>query len=240
MKPRKRAATEEIDDISSPWFARAVRLMEETFPPEERMDVRDLADTLAEKRLGVLRPANIHLLVAHEEDQVLGFCQGWYIAVSNVCFVSYLLVRRGLKGRRLGAVLRQRLIRECQRDALLNRRKAIWAVVGEVEEDNPWLHTLVRSRGAIALDIDYRQPSLGPNQPPVRLILYVQRLDYHRKSLKARDVRSLVYSIYRRVYRIQFPVRNPSFRQILKSMEGRHRIGQRRLSAPAARRSGPR
>jgi Acetyltransferase (GNAT) family len=235
VKARKRANIEEIDDVSSPGFAGAVRLMEETFPPEERMDVRDLADTLAEKRLGVLRPANIHLLVAREDSEVLGFCQGWYIAVSNVCFVSYLLVRPGLKGGRLGAVLRQRLIRECQRDALLNRRKAIWAVVGEVEEDNPWLHTLVRSRSAIALDIDYRQPALGPHQPPVRLVLYVQRLDYHRKSLKARDVRSLIYSIYRRVYRVQFPVRNPSFRAILNSMEGRHRIGQRKLAAPPRR-----
>jgi len=237
-KTPSRVAVEEIDAPASPWFRRVVDLMDEVFPPEERMNVADFAETLREKRLGLLRPFNVHLLAAHRGDELVGFCQGSYLALPNVCFVSYLAVRPRIKGHKIGAVLRQRLVRECQKDAKLNRKTGLWAVVGEVEEDNPWLRTLVRSRGAIALDVEYHQPSLAPDLPHVPLVLYIQRRDRSRASLRARDVRNLVYSIYRRVYRVRFPLRSVAFQAFLKSIGDRHRIGQRKLPAgrPAATR----
>jgi GNAT superfamily N-acetyltransferase len=228
-----RLFVDEIVDPGSPWFRRVVDLMAEVFPPEERMNVADFEETLEERKLGVLSPFNVHLLIARRDDTLLGFCQGSYLALPNVAFVSYLAVRPKIKGRKLGAVLRQSFLHECRRDARVNGKQGLWAVVGEVEEDNPWLRTLVRSRGAIALDIDYHQPSLAPNLPHVPLVLYVQRRDRSRSSLRVSDVRRLVYWIYRRVYRVQFPLRNSAFQAFLTSLAGRHRIGQRKL--PPAR-----
>jgi hypothetical protein len=223
---RRRLVIEEIDDPASPWFGRAMSLSARIFPPKEQLDQRELEELLLEKRLGLLYPSNVHFLVAHRANEFSGFAQGSYLAGPNVCFVSYLAVRPSRTRGRVGPLLRQRLIFECRRDAIANRRRDIWAVVGEVEHKNPWLRTLVRSRGVIALDIAYEQPPLSAGGSPVPLTLYVQRRDRAVASMRAREVRALVYAIYRNVYRIRFPTRHESFQRIIASIGGRNRVGQ--------------
>lgn len=237
MKPDRRVVIEEIEEIGSPWVAAALRLSERVFPPGQRVHREDLTDRFAEKRLNLLRPANFHFLVARRGDELHGFVQGSYVAALNVCFVGYLAVEPRFRGGRVGPLLRQHLILRCRQDARLNRCSGIRAVVGEVELTSPWLRTLVRSRGAIALDVHFEQPVLSPGGSPVPLVLYVQRLDRSVASLPVARVRRLVYSIYRQVYRVRFPLRDPSFRRFLASLEGRQRIGQKRLP-PARRRPG--
>ena len=227
---RTRLLIEEIDDPASPWFQRVLELSTRLFPPKERLDREDLEERLLEKRLGLLYPSNVHLLVGHRDKEFSGFAQGSYLAGPNVCFVGYLAVRPSRGKGRIGPLLRQRLIRECRRDAIANQRRDIWAIVGEVERGNPWLETLVRSRGAIALDFHYEQPALTATGRPAPLVLYVQRRDRSVASMRARAVRSLVYGIYRGVYRIRFPLRNESFRRIVASIGNRNRIGQLDLS----------
>jgi GNAT superfamily N-acetyltransferase len=237
LKPERRVVVEEIEKADSAWVATALRLSERVFPPGQRVSREDLVDRFEEKRLGLLRPSNFHFLVARHGDELHGFVQGSYVAQLNVCFVSYLAVEPKFRGGRVGPLLRQHLILRCRRDARLNRCSGIRAVVGEVDGKSSWLRTLVRSRNAIALDVHFEQPAFTPGGSPVPLVLYVQRLDRSAPSLPVARVRRLVYGIYRQVYRIRFPLRDPSFRRFLASLESRQRIGQKRLP-PASRRPG--
>ncbi|HEU4747242.1 MAG TPA: hypothetical protein VFS56_01985, partial [Gemmatimonadaceae bacterium] len=103
------------------------------------------------------------------------------------------------------------------------------AIVGEVRRNNPWLRHLVRE-GAIALDFPYFQPSLDGNKEPVPLVLYYQPLGGTKKTLGVAELRRLLYTMWRRMYRIDEPLGRPEFRRMLRSLEGRRRIGQTDLT----------
>ena len=108
--------------------------------------------------------------------------------------------------------------------------------MGEVEPGNPWLRHLVR-KGALALDIDYRQPSID-GAAAVPLVLYLEPLGGKLRSISANIVRRLLYAIYRRLYRVRFPLKNPEFRLMMRGLVGRTRIGPRKL-APVTRSGTP-
>jgi len=134
-----------------------------------------------------------------------------------------------LMGARIGSRLRERLVREIQRDARATGRPELDGMLGEVEADNPWLRHLVRNRGVLALDFDYRQPPLARNTPDVPLVLYIEPLARPIRSLPVPAMRALLYAVYRRMYRIRFPLKEPAFRKMLKSLKGRRTVGARVL-----------
>ena len=101
--------------------------------------------------------------------------------------------------------------------------------MGEVRVDNPWLRSIVRHEGAIALDFPYYQPSVRWLHSSVQLVLYYQPLLLPRRSLPAADVRRLVYTIWRRMYRVARPLSSKPFRRMLEALEGRERVGQMKL-----------
>ena len=223
-----------VTDPRDPHFPSALRLFNRVFPAAERIDRRYFDDVMREKRLGLLFPFNTHFFVARRAGKVIGFCSGTYMAVVNMGFVGYLAVDPRLKGGQIGSRLRRRLVEAMRRDARRNGHADLRGVAGEVETDNPWLRHLVAHKGVLALDFDYRQPPLRPGEPDVPLTLYVEPVGGHRlASLPAWEVRALVYALYRRLYRVRFPLRVRAFRTMLAALEGRRRIGRRKL--PAAR-----
>jgi len=113
--------------------------------------------------------------------------------------------------------------------------RSLGAIVGEVREDNPWLRYLVRREGAIALDFTYFQPSLGGGRKAVPLVMYYQPLVRPRRSLGSDELRKLLYTMWRRAYRVARPLRHPEFRRMLRSLAGRRRVGQRALPPPHRR-----
>jgi hypothetical protein len=233
MSPESaRLAIETIDDHRHPDFNAALRLYNRVFPEKEKIDRRYFIELLEEKRLGVLRPFNVHFLVARRGSRVVGIATGNYLAVVNMGFVGYLAAAPDAKGTRVGTRLRQRLLDELRRDARASGRDDLTGVLGEVEASNPWLRHLVRTRNVLALDLDYRQPPLRPDSVAVPLVLYLEPLARPLRRLSAGDVRALVYAIYRRVYRIRFPLRVPEFRSILAQLEGRQWVGRRPMPHP--------
>jgi len=223
-------------------FAGMMRLFERVFPADEKIDRSYFEDILAEKRLGLLDPFNTHVLVARRGSRVLGFATGTYLAVVNMAFVGYLAVDPAVKGLRLGGRLRQRLIKEMRNDAKAAGHGDLEGVLGEIEPGNPWLRYLVRERKVLALDVDYRQPPLRKNSAEVRLVLYVEPIGEPVKRLDADRVRAVLYAIYRRLYRIRFPLRTRSFRAMLRSLGNRRTIGPMKIeplrSRAEDRRSG--
>ncbi len=219
---------ESLEDHHQPGFRDALRLYHRAFPAKEKIDRSYFVDLLREKRLGLLFPGNIHILVARKHGRVVGLATGSYLAAVNVGFVGYLASQPALKGARVGSRLRTRLVAEMRRDARASGRPDLDAVMGEVESDNPWLRHLLRRHAALALDVDYRQPALRAGTPAVPLTLYLEPITGPIRSVSARRMRSILYSIFRRVYRVRFPLRDPSFRRVLRSLKHRRSIGSRR------------
>lgn len=222
---------ESLEDHHQPGFSEALRLFHRVFPAKERIDRRYFIDLLREKRLGLLYPFNVHFLVARKQDRVVGLATGSYLSVVNMGFVGYLASEPKLKGERIGSRLRMRLVKEIRRDARASGREDLEAVMGEVEPANPWLRYLVREKGALALDLDYHQPALREETAAVPLVLYLEPISGPPiRRVHVRRMSAILYSIFRRVYRVRFPLRDPSLRHILRSLEGRRWVGPRRLA----------
>jgi hypothetical protein len=217
----------EIRSAEDPALLVAHRLLRRMFPRRELLPVGEWAGTLLERKYRLWTDLSWHLLVAERRGEVLGAASGSYLGNVNVGLVGYVAVARAARGRGLGHRLRLRLRRLLERDARRVHGRDLKALVGEVRADNPWLAHVVREEGALALDFTYLQPSLGARHPPVELVLYYQPLHARRRSLAAPEIRRLLYTIWRRGYRIGRPLSRLAFRRMLEGLAGRGRIGQR-------------
>ena len=220
-----------VSSADDPLFRGAFTLYSAIFPPSERIGREYFRNLFEEKRLGLLTPFNFHFLVAHEGDKVAGFISGTYLAIANLGFVGYLAVRPSEVGRSVGSKLRHRLVQLVHRDAVAAGHSVLRGMMGEVEQGNPWLERM-RRRGALALDLHYLQPSTD-GTAVVPLVLYLQPTSGRRvRSLAASALRRVLYAIYRRLYRIRFPLKQPEFRRMLRQLDGRTRVGARPPRSP--------
>jgi hypothetical protein len=230
-----------IREVRSPRdreVGRAHRLLKRVFPSAELLPVREWREALRERAAGLWTDMDWHLLVAEAGPRLLGAASGTYVGNINVGLVGYVAVVRGARACGLGGRLRRALRRAIARDALRVHGRPLRALIGEVHVYNPWLAHLVREEAALALDFPYVQPSLHHTQQPVGLVLYYQSLDARRRWLPADDVRRLVYSLWRRVYRVDRPLRQAPFRRMLRSLARRGRVGPRPLELLGPRAHG--
>jgi len=239
-EPRRAARTRvrELRLATDPACAAAYRLFRRTFPRAELLPRRDWSDALRERNAGLWTDLGWHLVVAERDGRVVGAATGTYLGNVNVGIIGYIAVAPSLRSLGIGPALRRRLRQAFERDASNLRGRRLDALVGEVRADNPWLRHLVRREGAIALDFAYYQPSLGAGRSPVPLVLYYQPLRRPRPFLGAAELRRLLYTMWRRMYRIAKPLMRPAFRRMLRALAGRRRIGQRLLPPPATRAGG--
>jgi hypothetical protein len=222
-----RITIREIMSVDDPAFRAAHALLRRSFHRGEMLPVADWRNAMRERREGLWTDLNWHLLVAERRGRVLGAASGSYLGNLNVGLIGYIALTPAARSTGIGPRMRTTLLRKFHADARRIGRSAAGAIMGEVREDNPWLRYLVRHEGAIALDFAYIQPALGAAKEPVPLVLYYQPLGRQRKSLPAAEVRRLLYSMWRRSYRIGRPLEHREFRLMLRSLRGRSRIGQR-------------
>jgi GNAT superfamily N-acetyltransferase len=216
----------DIDDERDPRADGALALIAEMFEPRDRHQLDELRSELAERRLGMFSTYNFHLLaaIADDTDQPVGTTTGVYLGGVNAGFVTYLAVRREYRGRRIARLLRPRLIEAFRADARrLGHGDLAW-VLGEVRAASPWLRRLVRTRGAIPFDLDYFHPGMSPGAADP-YILYRQPVADHRRELPAALVRRILYAIYRRAYRVRYPLQREAFMAMLQQLEGRETVG---------------
>jgi hypothetical protein len=218
----------EIRTETDPAFRGAYRLLASLFPPAERMRPSAWTHVMRERNAGVWTDLNWHLFVAEYGGRVVGAASGAYLGNVNVGLIGYVAVSPGARAHGIGPRLRWALRLAFQRDALRLTGRPLEAIVGEVHAENPWLHRLVRT-GAIALDFPYYQPRLRRHADEVPLVLYYQPLRIPRRALPAGEVRRLLYTIWRRAYRVGKPLAQASFRRMLRALEGREQIGMRAL-----------
>lgn len=223
-----------VESARSPLFHASYALYRRVFPKDEQMPKRYFTEHLTEAKLGISKPYNFHYLVGLVGDRVVGFGCCTYLPIVNMGFIDYLAVDSGAKGQGVGTFLREKLVESLREDARSLGLQDLVAVLGETREESPWLRRLL-CKGAFALDIDYLQPPLEDHKNPVPLVLYVEPIAQKFDSLPADELRQVLYTLYRRLYRMQYPLQDPNFRYMLKQLKKRDRVGGRFIDTTAIR-----
>lgn len=215
----------EVVDERTPLANEALQLLAETFPPHDRHSLDDLRTEVAEKRYDLLFPYDFHLLaLVDESDHVVATSTGTYLAGVNAGFVGYLAVHPDHRGEAHGRKLRSTLVELFKSDAIEAGNHGLSWVIGEVRVANPWLHKLVREGTAIPFDFDYYHPGMTVGKGE-KYVLYRQLVGDLRRELAAAETRTILYAIYKRAYRVRYPLKNPNFVAMLEDIGDRKVVG---------------
>jgi ribosomal protein S18 acetylase RimI-like enzyme len=224
-KRERRTRVVELSDERDPRTLEALDLVAESFAPQDRQSVSSLRYEIEEKRRGLLFPGNIHVLAAiAPAGHVAGTVVGIYLDTVNAGLITYLAVRPEHRRQQLARRLRTRLVRSFGDDARANRHEDVAWVIGEVRSDNAWLRRLIRQRGAIVFDFEYYHPGMAPGRGSARYVLYRQPAGDGRRTLPAALVARIVYAVYRRGYRVRYPLEHDGFVAMIAALEGRDEI----------------
>jgi hypothetical protein len=232
-----RVTVREVVSPADPAMLAGHRLLRRAFHKNELVPVGEWRNSLREREAGLWWDICWHLVVAERGGVVIGLASGTYLGNVNTGVVGYLVVSPLAQGAGVGPRLRRRLRDLFHRDARRIAGMPLEGVIGEVRPDNPWLARLIRRDKALALDFEYFQPSLHAGEPAVPLVLYYESLDRIRRRLPAAKVRRLLFTTWRRIYRIARPMARREFRRMLASLQGRTFIGRLKLSDLSALRA---
>lgn len=187
---------------------------------------QDLLSEVEERRRGLPSGGTYHLLALLDgADRPAAAAAGVYLEGVNAGFVTYLAVDPAQRSRQLGRTLRAHLVECFREDARRTRADGALAwTVGEVRRESRWLRTLVGSGRAIPFAFPYFHPWM-PRGAEGRYVLYREPAADRRPVLPAAEVLSLVYAIWRRAYRIRFPLQSDTFCYMLDSIEALGTVG---------------
>jgi GNAT superfamily N-acetyltransferase len=212
-----------VDDERTPLATEALELI--TTAIGDVQPVNDLLSEVEERRRGMPSGGDYHLLAMMGPDgRAAAAAAGIYLEGVNAGFVTYLAVRPDLRGQLLGRGLRGHLVESIRAEA---RRKngadPAW-LVGEVRRGSPWLQTLVGAGKVIPFAFPYFHPWM-PRRSEGRYVLYREPMADARPELPAEEVVRLVYAIWRRAYRIRFPLQSDTFCYMLDQLKASGMIG---------------
>lgn len=219
-EPERPAGVEvvEVTDERTPLADDALRLFEHAFDVRDRQPAAELRSEIEEKRLGLLTITDYHMLVAvRAGGSVAGAISGVYLEGINAGFIYYLVVGAGSRGMGIGRRVRTALVEQFREDARRAGHDAVAWVLGEVRYDNPWLRGLVRRRGAIPFDLTYYHPGMQLGDAR-RYVLYRQPMADERVALPGEEVARVLYQIYRRAYRVRYPLQRETFRAMIEEV----------------------
>src|SRR5688500_10870185 len=198
-----------IDDERTPLAREALELIAEAIWDVQPVD--DLLSEIEESRRGMPGGGGYHLLaMVDAEGKPAAAAAGIYLKGVNAGFITYLAVRKDVRGQLLGRGLRAHLVDAIRAEALATAGKEPAWTVGEVRRGSPWLQTLVSAGEAIPFAFPYFHPWM-PRTSEGKYVLYREPVGDTRAVLPADEVVRLVYAIWRRAYRIRFPLQNDTF-----------------------------
>lgn len=221
----------EIVDASDPALSGAYALLKQSFHASERVALAEWRGSLRESAGGLHTDVAWHLLVAERDGVVVGLNSGTYLGNVNLGMIGYLAISPTERSRGTGTRLRARLRKRFERDALVLQGEPLNGIIGEVSMDNPWLKVLERRPNVLALNFPYYQPSLNPSDRPSPFVLYYEQLRRVRTRVPVAEIRRILYTVWRRIYRVSRPLDQPAFRAMLRALDARRMVG--RLAPPA-------
>lgn len=212
-----------IEDERTPLATEALELIAHSIGDVQ--PVNDLLSEVEERRRGMPSGGDYHLLAMVDDDgRATAAAAGLYLEGVNAGFITYLAVRQDVRGKLLGRGLRRHLVDAIRGEA---RRKTggdpAW-VVGEVRSGSPWLQTLVGAGKVIPFDVPYFHPWMS-RRSEGKYVLYREPLADARRELPADEVVRLVYAIWRRAYRIRFPLQSDTFCYMVDRVKATGTIG---------------
>jgi GNAT superfamily N-acetyltransferase len=210
-----------IEDERSPLLTKALELVEETFGHADTQSQEDLRNEIEEKRLGLHSSYSYHLFVAARGDDVDGAALGAYLAGVNCGFITYIAVRPEARGGRIAQRLRKRLVEAFRASAREQGREDLDWVLGEVRSDSPWLKRLLKG-GARTFDLKYYHPGMAPGGSGPGYTLYREPVAGGLQEFDAAFVKRIIYAIFRRAYRVRFPLRHPGFKAMMDELALEH------------------
>jgi len=217
---------EEVVDERSEFARNTLTLLRETFPRADRHSIEELEMEIAEKRLQLLTPYDFHLLgVRAGTREVVAMGAGIYLAGVNAGLVLYLAVRPSWQAHRLGTRLRADLVTRFRENALAAGWDDLSWVLGEVRRLNPWIDKLVQRGGIIPFDLDYYHPGMVPGEADEKYVLYREPIADQRRELPVDEVRQIIYAIFRRAYRVRYPMEKPGFRAMMSELDAKSVVG---------------
>lgn len=221
MTARERVV--ELADEREPLALEVIELIRHAIGDVQPTD--DLLSELEEKRRALPAGGDYHLLALVDGGgHPLAAAAGVYLEAVNAGFVTYLAVRSDQRRRRLGHGLRRHLIENFRREALRKRGEDLAWTVGEVRRGSPWLRTLVRGGRAVPFDLRYFHPWMS-RRSEGSYVLYREPVADPRRELPTHEVAGLLYDIWRRAYRIRYPLQSDTFCYMLRQLEGRESVG---------------
>ena len=228
-----RVSIREITDPTDPAVRRAYALLKQTFDRGERVALREWIGSLEESSHRLAADTAWHLLVAEQGTQVVGLASGTYLGNVNIGVIGYLAMVPEVRSRGIGSRLRARLRARFTRDAQRLARRPLDAIIGEVSSTNRWLRSLASRPEVLVLDFPYFQPRLSEDDEPSPYILYYESLTGPRDRLAVGELRRILYTVWRRVYRIARPMERPAFRLMLRALAKRRTVGRYKLKPRA-------
>ena len=185
---------------------------------------QDILSEIEERRRSLPAGGDHHLLVLlNPDDQPMAAAAGVYMQAVNAGFVTYLAVRSEERGRLLGRQVRGYLVEAFRADARRLSGKDLAWTVGEVRRESRWLRTLVRDGRAIPFELGYFHPWMS-RRSEGRYILYRETVADTRPALPPHEVANLLYAIWRRAYRIPYPLQSDTFCYMMDQLEGRESV----------------
>jgi GNAT superfamily N-acetyltransferase len=212
-----------VDDERKPLARQALELIADVVGDVQ--PVRELLWELEEKRLGMPSGGDYHLLAFVDgEGLPVAAGAGVYLGGVNAGFITYLAVRKDQRGAHLGRRLRAHVVQAMRDEAVRTTGHDLAWIVGEVRQESPWLKTLVRDGEAVPFDMPYFHPWQS-RRGHSRYVLYREPVSDERLELGGDEVLRLLYNIYRRAYRLRFPLQSDNFCFMLGDLEGRDAVG---------------
>jgi len=219
-----------VGDERTPLAHAAIELLHTAIGDVQPAD--DLLTEIEECRRGLPSGGKYHLLAAVDGDQrPFAVAAGVYLEAMNAGFITYLAVQPEMRNRQLGTTLRAELL-ACFHDDAAERGAELAWTVGEVRRDSAWLRSLVQGGRAIPFDLGYFHPWMSLRAEG-RYVLYREPAADTRPELPSDEVARLLFAIWRRAYRIRYPLQSETFCYMLRGLEGREMIGPDPGFAPA-------
>ena len=221
-----------IEDERDPLARETLELIAESIGDVQPVD--DLLSEIEECRRGMATGGDYHLLAMVDGDgRPVAAAAGIWLEAVNAGFITYLAVRSDARGMFLGRRLRAHLVEAIRQEAQDKRGADPAWVVGEVKRQSPWLRTLVDAGEAIPFAFPYFHPWMS-RRAEGRYVLYREPMADARPTLSADEVVRLVYAIWRRAYRIRFPLQSDTFCYMVQYLEEHGTIGTHADFAVAA------
>ena len=221
-----------IEDERHPLARETLELISESIGDVQPVD--DLLSEIEECRRGMATGGDYHLLAMVDGDgRPVAAAAGIWLEAVNAGFITYLAVRSDVRGMFLGRRLRAHLVEAIRQEAQRKRGADPAWVVGEVKRQSPWLRTLVGAGEAIPFAFPYFHPWM-PRRSEGRYVLYREPMADARPELDADEVVRLVYAVWRRAYRIRFPLQSDTFCYMVQYLEEHGTIGTHADFADAA------